>query len=201
MRSLGWNDTKIDTVLSLCAGLLHLGQVNFDSVENEGGQEVAVISDMKGLKSAATLLGVDAEMLKTALTERILVTRGEQITIQLSPEKAVDSRDALTKTVYGALFLWIVSEVNKSIIWSHENEIKSSIGVLDIFGFECFNVNSFEQLCINFTNEALQQQFNKFIFKMEQAEYEREKIQVRFDRFKLCLQMDHNIHLIIFLSN
>lgn len=183
MRSLGWDDAKIDTVLSLCAGLLHLGQVNFDSVENEGGQEVAVISDMKGLKSAATLLGVDAEMLKTALTERILVTRGEEITIQLSPEKAVDSRDALTKTVYGALFLWIVSEVNKSIIWSNENEVKSSIGVLDIFGFECFNVNSFEQLCINFTNEALQQQFNKFIFKMEQAEYEREKIQWDFISF------------------
>lgn len=186
MRSLGWDDAKIDTVLSLCAGLLHLGQVNFDSVENEGGQEVAVISDMKGLKSAATLLGVDEEMLKTALTERILVTRGEEITIQLSPEKAVDSRDALTKTVYGALFLWIVSEVNKSIIWSNENEVKSSIGVLDIFGFECFNINSFEQLCINFTNEALQQQFNKFIFKMEQAEYEREKIQVRFEYIRSC---------------
>lgn len=178
MRSIGWDGTKIDKVLSLIAGLLHLGQINFDSMENEGGQEVAVIADETELKSAAMLLGVDETKLKTALTERILITRGEAITIQLAPEKATDSRDALTKTIYGALFLWVVSEVNKSIIWKNESEVRSSTGVLDIFGFECFATNSFEQLCINFTNEALQQQFNKFIFKMEQAEYEREKIQV-----------------------
>ena len=180
MKSIGWDEAKIDKVLSLCAGLLHLGQVTFDSVENEGGQEVAAITDEDELKSAASLLGVDEVKLRSALIERILVTRGEAITIQLAPEKAVDSRDALTKTIYGALFLWVVSEVNKSIIWKNESEVRSSTGVLDIFGFECFAINSFEQLCINFTNEALQQQFNKFIFKMEQAEYEREDIQVRY---------------------
>jgi len=176
MRSIGWDAVKIDKVLSLIAGLLHLGQVNFDSVENEGGQEVAAIANDTDLKSAASLLGVDERMLRSALTERILVTRGEAITIQVAPEKAADSRDALTKTIYGALFLWVVSEVNNSIIWKNESEVRSSTGVLDIFGFECFAVNSFEQLCINYTNEALQQQFNKFIFKMEQLEYEREKI-------------------------
>jgi len=178
MRSIGWDETKLDKVLSLIAGLLHLGQVNFDCVENEGGQEVAVVADEQALKSAAALLGVSADTLKTALTERILITRGEAITIQLAPEKALDSRDALTKTIYGALFLWVVSEVNKSIVWESESEVRSSVGVLDIFGFECFAINSFEQLCINFTNEALQQQFNKFIFKMEQEEYEREHISV-----------------------
>lgn len=179
MKSIGWDEARIDKVLSLIAGLLHLGQVTFDSVENEGGQEVASITDEEELKSAAALLGVDEAKLRAALIERILVTRGESITIQLAPEKALDSRDALTKTIYGALFLWVVSEVNKSIIWKNESEVRSSTGVLDIFGFECFSINSFEQLCINFTNEALQQQFNKFIFKMEQAEYEREEIQVR----------------------
>jgi len=178
MRSMGWDETKIDSVLSLVAGLLHLGQVNFDSVENDAGQEIAVISDPRIVTNAANLLGVDEEKLRAALLERILITRGEAITIQLAPAKAVDSRDALTKTIYGALFLWVVSEVNKSVIWQNESDVRSSTGVLDIFGFECFAVNSFEQLCINFTNEALQQQFNKFIFKMEQAEYEREQIQV-----------------------
>ncbi len=178
MRSIGWDESKIDTVLSLVAGLLHLGQVNFDSVENDAGQQIAAISDPQIVTSAAKLLGVNEEKLKAALVERILITRNESITIQLAPAKAVDSRDALTKTIYGALFLWVVSEVNESVIWQNEGDVRSSTGVLDIFGFECFAINSFEQLCINFTNEALQQQFNKFIFKMEQAEYEREDIRV-----------------------
>jgi len=183
MQSLGWDEAKIDKVLSLVAGMLHLGQVNFDSVENEAGQEIAVIAEPQILANAASLLGVNEDKLKAALLERILVTRGESITIQLAPEKALDSRDALTKTMYGALFLWVVSEVNQSVIWANESEVRSSTGVLDIFGFECFSINSFEQLCINFTNEALQQQFNKFIFKMEQAEYERESIQWDFISF------------------
>jgi myosin-5 len=196
MRSIGWDESKLDKVLSLIAGLLHLGQVNFDSVENEGGQEVASITDDTDVKSAAKLLGVDETKLRAALIERILVTRGEAITIQLAPEKAADSRDALAKTIYGALFLWVVSEVNKSIIWKNESEVRSSTGVLDIFGFECFAINSFEQLCINFTNEALQQQFNKFIFKMEQAEYEREEIRVSilsvFDPIVICGASTHS---------
>jgi len=185
MKSI-WQEEKVSKVLALCAGLLHLGQVNFDSVENEGGQQVAAIAEgnaQNSLTFASDLLGVDMTMLKTALTERILVTRGEAITIQLAPEKASDSRDALTKTIYGALFLWVVQEVNQSILWEKDGDVRSSVGVLDIFGFECFAINSFEQLCINFTNEALQQQFNKFIFKMEQAEYEREEINWDFISF------------------
>jgi myosin-5 len=183
MRSLGWDESRIDTVLSLVAGLLHLGQVNFDSVENDAGQEIASISDPQIITNAANLLGVNEDKLKAALVERVLVTRGESITIQLAPAKASDSRDALTKTIYGALFLWVVSEVNQSVIWKNESDVRSSTGVLDIFGFECFAINSFEQLCINFTNEALQQQFNKFIFKMEQEEYEREQIRVSVVEF------------------
>jgi myosin-5 len=183
MSSLGWSEDKIDTVLSLVAGLLHLGQMTFDAVENEAGQDIAKVADESILQNAATLLGVDLDKLKAALTERILITRGEQIKIDLEPAQAADSRDALTKTMYGALFLWVVSQVNESIIWKNDSEVRSSTGVLDIFGFECFAINSFEQLCINFTNEALQQQFNKFIFKMEQAEYESEEIRWDFISF------------------
>jgi len=182
MKALGWDDAKTDTVLALCAGLLHLGQVNFDGVEGEGG-EIAVVRDVKEVEDAAHLLGVDKEKLKIALTERIMITRGDEIKIQLTPAKASDSRDALAKTIYGALFLWVVEEVNHCICWENDSEVRSSSGVLDIFGFECFAVNSFEQLCINFTNEALQQQFNKFIFKMEQTEYENESINWAFIEF------------------
>lgn len=183
MNALGWTDNKIEEVLKLVAGLIHLGQINFDSTESEGGQEVSVIQDENVLQNAATMLDVDTDKLKAALTERLMITRGEGITIQLSPERAVEARDALAKTMYGSLFLWVVNEVNGCIGWEDDKAVRSSVGVLDIFGFECFAVNSFEQLCINFTNEALQQQFNKFIFKMEQAEYEAEQISWEFIEF------------------
>lgn len=183
MRSMGWNEEKIDMVLSIVAGILHLGQVKFESKMGEGGQEICQIADEKTVADAAKLLGVDVDKLTTALTVRIMVTRGDEIRIDLAPDKASDARDALAKTVYGALFLWVVKEVNNCIMWENDKDIRSSAGVLDIFGFESFAINSFEQLCINFTNEALQQQFNKFIFKLEQEEYERENISWAFISF------------------
>ncbi|KAL7540528.1 hypothetical protein ACHAXR_010173 [Thalassiosira sp. AJA248-18] len=183
MRSMGWSEEKIDQVLSTIAGILHLGQVKFESKMSEGGQEIAQIADEKTVADAAKLLGVDLEKLKTALTVRIMVTRGDEIRIDLDTKKAEDARDALAKTVYGAMFLWVVKEVNDCIMWEDDKDIRSSAGVLDIFGFESFSINSFEQLCINFTNEALQQQFNKFIFKLEQEEYERENINWAFIEF------------------
>lgn len=183
MRSLGWSEETIDGVLSIIAGLLHLGEINFSKKESDSGLDAAGVEDMEGLQRTARLLGVDIEKLDFALTQRIVVARGEEIITELTIDKACDARDALAKTVYGALFLWIVDEVNKSILWENDSEIRSSVGVLDIFGFECFKINSFEQLCINFTNEALQQQFNKFIFKLEQAEYEAERIEWAFISF------------------
>jgi len=183
MRSMGWSDDKIDQVLSIVAGILHLGQVSFESKMSDGGQEIASITDEKTVADAAKLLGVDLQKLITALTVRIMITRGDEIRIELTPDKAQDARDALAKTVYGAMFLWVVQEVNNCIKWENDSDIRSSAGVLDIFGFESFAVNSFEQLCINFTNEALQQQFNKFIFKLEQEEYDRESIDWAFISF------------------
>lgn len=182
MRKLGWSQETIDSVLSLIAGLLHLGQIKFDSVEKDG-METAQVAEEKNMEYASRLLGVDIDKLRAALTERVLIARGQEIRTQLTPERAVDARDALAKTIYGALFLWVVDEVNQSIGWKNDSDIRSSCGVLDIFGFECFAVNSFEQLCINYTNEALQQQFNQFIFKLEQAEYEAESISWAFIEF------------------
>jgi myosin-5 len=182
MRRLGWSEETIDQVFCIIAGLLHLGQISFNSVEKDGN-ETAEIADEKILQYSACLLGVDADRFRLALTERIIVARGQEIKTQLTPERAADARDALAKTIYGSLFLWIVDQVNQSIGWEDDTDIKSSCGVLDIFGFECFAINSFEQLCINYTNEALQQQFNQFIFKLEQAEYDAEKIEWAFIEF------------------
>lgn len=183
MRALGWSEDTIDNVLGMIAGILHLGETTFISAESDSGNDAAAVEDMENLERTAGLLGVDAAKMEFALTKRVVVARGEEIKTELTREKAADARDALAKTIYGALFLWVVEQVNKSILWENDNEIRSSIGVLDIFGFECFKINSFEQLCINFTNEALQQQFNKFIFKLEQAEYEAEKIEWAFISF------------------
>lgn len=182
MRKLGWSQETIDGVMCMIAGLLHLGQIHFNSVEKEGNDS-AEVADEKILMYSAKLIGVDINQMRSALTERIIITRGEEIRTMLEPSKAADARDALAKTVYGALFLWVVDQVNKSVGWKNDSEIRSSCGVLDIFGFECFAINSFEQLCINYTNEALQQQFNQFIFKLEQAEYEAEQIEWAFIEF------------------
>lgn len=182
MRRLGWTQDTIDGVMSMIAGLLHLGQIKFDSVEKDGLETAAVESDQT-LEFASRLLGVDIEKLRLALTERILLARGQEIRTNLTPEKATDARDALAKTIYGSLFLWVVDQVNQSIGWENDSEVRSSCGVLDIFGFECFAINSFEQLCINYTNEALQQQFNQFIFKLEQEEYNAENISWAFIEF------------------
>ena len=183
MRSMGWGEEKIDQVLSIIAGILHLGQVKFESTLDPSGQEIATIAENTTVEFAAKLLGVDVDKLITALTIRIIEARGDKIRTPLQPDKAADARDALAKTVYGAVFLWVVSEVNGCIKWENDSDIRSSSGVLDIFGFESFAVNSFEQLCINYTNEALQQQFNKFIFKLELEEYEREQIACDFIEF------------------
>lgn len=183
MQGLGWSQETIEKVIMICAGILHLGQITFDAVTNDDGVDAAVVEEERMLTDAAELIGVDVDKMKTALTERVIVARGQEIRTQLNVERAVDARDALAKTMYGALFLWVVDQVNQSICWQDDSDVRSSTGILDIFGFECFAINSFEQLCINYTNEALQQQFNKFIFKMEQAEYEREKIDWAFISF------------------
>jgi myosin-5 len=182
MKGLGWAAETINSILSMVAGILHLGQIQFEGQDMDG-VNASLVGDKDGLATAARLMGVDFGMLETALTERIIFARGQEIRTKLTPERSHDARDALAKTLYGAVFLWIVAQVNKSIGWENDSDIRSSTGVLDIFGFECFAINSFEQLCINFTNEALQQQFNKFIFKLEQAEYEREQIQWAFIEF------------------
>jgi myosin-5 len=95
--------------------------------------------------------------------------------------------EALIKAIYGAMFDFIVKKVNESIGESTDNveesNMTASIGVLDIFGFEIFDVNNFEQLCINYANEALQQQFNKYVFKLEQMEYDNEGILWKYIAF------------------
>ncbi|KAG7235101.1 hypothetical protein INR49_003216, partial [Caranx melampygus] len=122
---------------------------------------------------------VDSKDLMNCLTSRTLITRGETVSTPLSMEQALDVRDAFVKGIYGRLFVWIVEKINAAIYKppsSQPKALRRSIGLLDIFGFENFTVNSFEQLCINFANENLQQFFVRHVFKLEQEEYNLEHI-------------------------
>jgi len=125
------------------------------------------------LKLTATHLSVSEETLARALCERSIEVRGEKNRILHKPIEATEAADSLAKAVYNNIFDWLVTKINSSV----EGERGLFIGVLDIFGFEIFRKNSFEQLCINFTNEKLQQHFNKNTFKEEENVYVSEGIE------------------------
>jgi len=135
--------------------------------------------------TAAKLLGVTLDDLAYALTYRTIRAGNEIVHSPITKVQSEKACEALMKATYGAVFDFIVTKVNESISGhgTHVENGSASIGVLDIFGFETFETNSFEQICINYTNEALQQQFNKYVFKLEQDEYEREGILWKFISF------------------
>ena len=170
-------------IFKLVAAIMHLGNVKFKAqVQRKGGCDVdgcAVVQ--KGpLEAAATLLGVTTAALETALIERNYTTGGETAVIPRTPEDAADARDALAKALYAGLFSHLRNKINEVLgrRGLGEEKDRREIGVLDIFGFEILQTNSFEQLCINFCNEKLQSHFNEECFRIEQAEYKAEGIDV-----------------------
>ncbi|XP_015889296.3 myosin-17 isoform X1 [Ziziphus jujuba] len=181
MDVVGISEEEQEAIFRVVAAILHLGNVEFAK-----GEEIdsSVIKDEKSrfhLNMTAELLKCDAKSLEDALIQRVMVTPEEIITRTLDPVAAIISRDALAKTVYSRLFDWLVDKINNSI--GQDPNSKSLIGVLDIYGFESFKFNSFEQFCINFTNEKLQQHFNQHVFKMEQEEYTKEEINWSYIEF------------------
>ncbi|KAG5055444.1 hypothetical protein JHK85_007954 [Glycine max] len=181
MDIVGISSEEQDAIFKVVAAILHLGNIEFAK-----GKEIdsSVPKDEKSwfhLQTAAELFMCDAKALEDSLCKRVIVTRDETITKWLDPEAAALSRDALAKIVYTRLFDWLVDKINNSI--GQDPESKSLIGVLDIYGFESFKTNSFEQFCINLTNEKLQQHFNQHVFKMEQEEYKKEEIDWSYIEF------------------
>ncbi|GJX75101.1 myosin-9-like protein isoform X1 [Tanacetum coccineum] len=181
MDVVGISDQDQEAIFRLVAAILHLGNVEFIK-----GKEVdsSLLKDEKSkfhLKMTAELLMCDRAALEDALLKRVMVTPEEVIKRSLNPEAATISRDGLAKTLYCRLFDWLVNKINMSI--GQDPNSKSLIGVLDIYGFESFKLNSFEQFCINFTNEKLQQHFNQHVFKMEQEEYTKEQIDWSYIEF------------------
>ncbi|KAM9853201.1 myosin VIIAa isoform 2-T2 [Aulostomus maculatus] len=178
MKVLMFTDRENWEISKLLAAILHMGNLRYEARTYDNLDACEVVQSPH-LTTAATLLEVNGKDLMNCLTSRTLITRGETVSTPLSMEQALDVRDAFVKGIYGRLFVWIVDKINAAIYKppsSQPKAIRRSIGLLDIFGFENFTINSFEQLCINFANENLQQFFVRHVFKLEQEEYNLEHI-------------------------
>lgn len=177
LSTVGIDATLQKQVWKILAGLLHLGNIRLKDRETAEGDVGEVAKDAERyLDACASLLGVNSATLTRVITEREISTRDETFTIKRSAKEGGYVRDAIAKSVYNLLFKWIVDKINKSL--GHGDSSLPFIGVLDIFGFESFEVNDFEQLLINFANEALQATFNQQVFIAEQELFAQEGIDV-----------------------
>ncbi|KAB5568287.1 hypothetical protein DKX38_002080 [Salix brachista] len=181
MDVVGINEKEQDAIFRVVAAILHLGNINFEKDEDIDSALVKDEQSLFHLHMTAELLMCDPLSLEDALCKRVMVTPEEIIKKSLDPHAAAVSRDGLAKTIYSRLFDWLVDKINVSI--GQDPSSKCLIGILDIYGFESFKANSFEQFCINFTNEKLQQHFNQHVFKMEQEEYAKEEINWNYVEF------------------
>ncbi|KAK4479695.1 hypothetical protein RD792_015225 [Penstemon davidsonii] len=179
-----------ESVFAMLAAVLWLGNVSFTVVDSENHVEPVVD---EGLTNVATLIGCNIEELKLALSSRKMRVgkRNDTIIQKLTLAQAIDTRDALAKSIYSCLFDWLVEQINKSLAVG-KRRTGRSISILDIYGFESFERNSFEQFCINYANERLQQHFNRHLFKLEQEEYIQDGIdwaKVDFEDNQACLNL------------
>ncbi|XP_053352624.1 myosin-IIIb isoform X2 [Clarias gariepinus] len=178
-RIIGFSEEEVASVYRILAAILNTGNIEFTSTTSQHQTDKSEVPDSEALENAAVLLCIGAEELQEALTSHCVVTRGETIIRTNTVDKATDVRDAMSKALYGRLFSWIVNRINALLqpdIKSCTAESGMYVGILDIFGFENFKKNSFEQLCINIANEQIQFYFNQHIFALEQMEYQSEAI-------------------------
>ncbi|KAK6832986.1 myosin head (motor domain) domain-containing protein [Apiospora arundinis] len=192
LTTIGVDDGQQQGIFKLLAGLLHLGNVKITASRNDS----VLAPNEPSLEIACKILGIDATNFAKWIVKKQLITRGEKITSNLTQQQAIVVRDSVAKYIYSSMFDWLVEVVNNSLATEEVmNRVVSFIGVLDIYGFEHFAKNSFEQFCINYANEKLQQEFNAHVFKLEQEEYVREKIDWTFIDFadnQPCIDLIEN---------
>ena len=178
MQQLQFSETEIASIIAILAAILQLGNLTFtDTRINNMDSTTCTTTDT--LDRVAQNLKLTTAELDKALRFRSVTIRGETSMIPLNKAETIDNRDALAKALYDRLFNWIVERLNKTLYQENDDnsgEKIKSIGILDIFGFEIFDQNLFEQFCINYANEKLQQHFNTHIFAMEMQLYADEGI-------------------------
>ncbi|XP_048754348.1 unconventional myosin-Id-like isoform X2 [Ostrea edulis] len=178
LKVMGFSYAHAEALWKIVAAILHLGNMEYVAIDDH---DHAGVSDDSLLGNIATLLSVTKENLKKTLCSRVIAAGGQVVEKQLTLSDAMYARDAFAKAMYDRMFTWIVGKINEAIdpkasgiAYVGKNTV---IGVLDIYGFEIFDNNSFEQLCINYCNEKLQQLFIELVLKQEQEEYQREGIE------------------------
>ncbi|CAF0979976.1 unnamed protein product [Rotaria sordida] len=184
-KIVGFTQDEVSIIWKIVAAILHLGNLKFTDVDGEHCSITRSNDKNDQLKWISKLLSCEESEISSALTSRVVAARNEVIQARQNITRAYYGRDALSKALYERLFEWLIKYINKTL--SRENNEQSNyiqraiqsslvIGVLDIYGFEIFDNNSFEQLCINYCNEKLQQLFIELVLKQEQEEYKRENI-------------------------
>jgi myosin-5 len=180
LTKIGVSSDTQSQIFRLLAALLHMGDVKISATRTDSN----LAPDEPALIKACGLFGIDANEFAKWTVKKQLITRGEKIVSNLTQQQAIVVRDSVAKFIYSSLFDWLVERTNESLATEEVlSQAHSFIGVLDIYGFEHFAKNSFEQFCINYANEKLQQEFNAHVFKLEQEEYVREQIDWTFIDF------------------
>ncbi|ETO85300.1 hypothetical protein, variant 1 [Phytophthora nicotianae P1976] len=169
---IGVTEEQQGVLFEVLAGVLHLGQLEIQSKNNNEESEIA--PNDQGAKNATKLLGISEADLEKALCSRQIAVAGDKVTTFLKKDQAEECIGALSKAIYSNVFDWLVEMINTSL--ENDKKMRHHVGILDIFGFEHFKHNSFEQFCINYANEKLQQKFTQDVFKTVQIEYEAEGI-------------------------
>ena len=181
MDTLQFSPQEQLDIFKIVSGVLHFGNVKIESKPDD--EDSCLIDTPDQIEKAAQVWGIQADDISRSLTSKNIGSRSV-IMVNYNATQARDSRDAMVKRVYTNMFQWIINKINEVLAGSSASEIANFIGVLDIFGFESFDVNSFEQLCINYCNEKLQFHFNEHIFRLEQEVYNAEGVHVPNTDFK-----------------
>ncbi|KAM9306346.1 unconventional myosin-Ih [Pholidichthys leucotaenia] len=169
---IDFSENDIENLFGIIASILHLGNIKFEA----DARGYAMLSNSQEMHWVSKLMGIPNQILQEGLTHRKIEAKSEEVLSPFSVDHAIYARDALAKAIYGRTFSWLVNKINESLA-NKDSSRKMVIGLLDIYGFEVFNVNSFEQFCINYCNEKLQQLFIQLTLKSEQEEYEMEGIE------------------------